>query len=431
MQHPVKVPRRRWMIGCMLGAGVLVNYIDRINLSVAAPQLQTEFGFTPTELGFLFSAYAWSYAIFQIPTGLFLDRFGVTLAGRVGAFLWAVSSALTALAGGMGGFFAARILLGIAEAPTFPANAKATGYWFPKSERALATSIFDAAAKFSNVIGVPIVAFVVVHWGWRAGFVMTAILSFIYFVAYLLLYRDPSKDRRLSQRELEYIRSGDAAPEGVADTGSLSLLGYLLKNRKVWGLTVGFAAYGYTFYLFLTWLPGYLVQTMHMDIIKSSLFTTIPWLFATLTDLIIGGWLVDHLIRRGYNENIVRKSVLIAGMLLGLAVFGATQTNDPVWAIVWITVALSGLAFAAPVGWSIPALIAPRGGAGTVGGIMNFVNNLMAIAAPIVTGYIVGLTHSFVAAFYIAGVVLLIGIFSFTFVLGRLDPIPSLKKISN
>lgn len=421
----VGIPRRRWLMGCLLGTGVLVNYIDRINLSVAAPQLKEAFGFTSVELGVLFSAYAWSYALFQIPTGLFLDKFGVTLAGRIGSFLWIIASLATGLATGMTGLFAARILLGIAEAPTFPANAKATGYWFPRTERALATSIFDAAAKFSNVIGVPLVAVIVVHFGWRAGFMMTAGLSFLYFLAYYLIYRDPSQDRKLDPKELAYIRDGDSVPEGAPDVDSASLLKYLLSNRKVWGLTIGFSAYGYTFYLFLTWLPGYLVETMHMDIIKSSFFTIIPWLFATATDLLIGGVLVDRLISKGYDENKVRKTVLVAGMLMGLAVFGATQTTDPYWAIVWITIALSGLAFAAPVGWSIPGLIAPKGGAGTIGGIMNFVNNLMAIAAPIVTGYIVGLTHSFTAAFYIAGVVLIIGIISFTVVLGRLDPIPS------
>ena len=202
------------------------------------------------------------------------------------------------------------------------------------------------------------------------------------------------------------------------------MLGYLLTKSKVWGLTIGFAAYGYTFYLFLTWLPGYLVQTMHMSIIKSAGFAAIPWAVATVTDLIVGGWLIDHLIAKGKNESMVRKSVLVIGMLFGLAVFGATQTTDPAWAIFWISIALGGLASAAPVGWSLPSLIAPKGGAGTVGGIMNFANNLMGAAAPIVTGMIVGATNSFANAFMVAGVILLVGIVSFVFVLGKIEPLP-------
>ena len=418
------IGRRRWGIGLLLGAGVLVNYFDRINLSVAGPELSREFALTATDLGWLFSGYAWTYAVLQIPTGVLLDRLGVRLVGRLATVMWAVASALTAIAPGFGAIFAARLLLGVAEAPTFPANAKATGLWFPRGERALATAIFDAAAKFSNVVGVPAVALAVAFYGWRWGFAITAVLSLVYAAIFFVRYNDPSADGKLTPAEHAYIKAGGATPEGASGAGGAGLLGYLLGRRKVWGLTIGFMAYGYSFYLFLTWLPGYLVQTMHMDILKSAGFAAIPWACATAADLVFGGWLIDHLIARGYDENAVRKSVLVGGMLTGLAVFGATLTTDPVWAIVWISIALSGLAAAAPVGWSLPSLIAPKGGTGTIGGIMNFGNNAMAIAAPIATGAIVTATGSFGGAFLAAGLILLIGIVSFVFVLGRLEPIP-------
>jgi MFS family permease len=419
-----RIPGRRWMIGVLLGCGVLINYFDRINLSVAAPQLQQDFHLSPEETGLLFSAFFWSYSLLQVPGGMVLDRFGVTRVGRWGAFLWAVASAITAASSGFGGIFAARVLLGIAEAPAFPASQKATGYWFPRNERARSTAIFDSAAKFSNVIGVPLVAFAIVNLGWRWGFGITALLSFAYFLAYWALYRDPSQDKRLSQVERDHIVAGGATPEGVPAGGNSAMLGYLLRNRKVWGLTVGFSAYGYSFYLFLTWLPGYLVQTLHMSILKSAGYATIPWIFASLSDLLVGGFLVDYLIARGYDETRVRKAVLVGGMLLGLTVFGAVTTTNPVWAITWITVALTGLSAAAPVGSSIVSLIAPRGGTGTIGGIVNFCNNLMGVAAPVITGFIVGLTHSFAGAFLVAGIVLVVGIFAYVVVLGRIEPIP-------
>ena len=424
-QAGAAIPHRRWWIGILLGSGVLVNYFDRTNLSVSAPLLQQDFGLDAAQLGWLFSAFFWSYAIAQIPTGLILDRFGVSPIGRIGAALWSIGTALTALAGGFGGLIAARALLGIAEGPAFPGNAKATGYWFPRNERALATSIFDAAAKFSNVIGAPLMAVTVTYFGWRGAFWATAVLSLLYFVAFYVFYRDPSADSHLSAREHEYIRAGGAAPEGVSASGSTAMLGYLLRNRKVWGLTIGFAAYGYSFYLFLTWLPGYLVREQHLSLIGSASFTTIPWIVATITDLVIGGWMVDHLISRGYDETRVRKSVLVLGMLAGLAVFGAGFTTSTGWAILWISIALGGLAAAAPVGWSIPSLIAPQGAAGTIGGIMNFFNNAMGIAAPIVTGYIVGATSSFSDAFLVAGGVLLLGILSYVFLLGDITTLPS------
>ncbi|MBV8621010.1 MAG: MFS transporter, partial [Curvibacter sp.] len=297
-------------------------------------------------------------------------------------------------------------------------------YWFPRHERALSTALFDAAAKFSNVIGVPLVALAVVHLGWRWGFGLVAALSFAYCLAFFLIYRDPSQHPGLSPEERHYITSQGATPEGQQSANPAGMLGYLLKSRKIWGLSIGFAAYGYCFYLFLTWLPGYLVQTMHMSILKSAGFAAIPWMFATLSDLLVGGWLIDHLIARGHDETRVRKGVLLAGMCAGLAVFGATTTTDPVTAIVWISIALSGLAAAAPVGWSLPSLVAPKGGVGTVGGIMNFANNMMGAIAPIVTGYIVGSTQSFSNAFMVAGVMLLIGMASFIFLLGRIEPLP-------
>jgi ACS family D-galactonate transporter-like MFS transporter len=270
---------------------------------------------------------------------------------------------------------------------------------------------------------VPVVALVSVTFGWRWGFGFTAALSFLYFLAFLIFYRDPNEDAKLSQSERDYIHAGGATAEGQSGSGAGRMLGYLLANRKVWGLTIGFAAYGYTFYLFLTWLPGYLVQTMHMSILTSAGFSTIPWMFATIADLVVGGWVIDHLVAKGMNESSVRKTVLICGMLVGLAVFGATQTTNPVWAILWISLALSGLSAAAPVGWSIPSLIAPKGGTGTIGGIMNFANNMMGVVAPAVTGFVVGETQSFGNAFLIAGAVLAIGILSYVFILGKIEPI--------
>lgn len=146
-----------------------------------------------------------------------------------------------------------------------------------------------------------------VQFGWRWGFIITGSLSFLYFLAFLIVYRDPSRHPRLSPAELEYIRAGGATREGRAQSGEVDMLGYVLRNRKVWGLTIGFAAYGYSFYLFLTWLPNYLVQSMHMSNLESAGFTAIPWVCATITDLIVGGWLIDHLIARGYDETPVRK----------------------------------------------------------------------------------------------------------------------------
>jgi len=416
--------RLRWRIGGLLGVGVLINYFDRISLSVAAPELQQTFGLTATDLGILFSAFFWSYAVLQIPAGLLLDRFGVTRVGRWSSFLWVLASTLTACAGGFTGILLARLVLGVAESPSFPANAKATGYWFPRKERALSTAIFDTAAKFSNVIGVPLIALAVVRGGWRWGFGLSAVLSLLYFLGFWWIYRDPSQHPHLTPGEREYLTAHGAAPEGPTSSSPVLMLGYLLTTRKVWGLSLGFATYGYCFYLFLTWLPGYLVHTLHQGMLQSAGWAAIPWACASVADLLVGGWLIDYLVARGYDDTRVRKTVLIGGMCGGLTVFGAMTSTNAVTATVWISIALSCLSAAAPVGWSLPSLIAPRGGTGTVGAIMNFANNMMGVAAPIVTGYIVGKTQSFDGAFLVAGVALLAGIASFVFLLGPIEPVP-------
>jgi len=419
-----RVPNLRWGIALLLGFGVLVNYIDRVSLSVAGPSLQSELHIGPAEFGLLSSAFFWIYALLQIPVGIILDRFGVVVIVRVGALLWGIAALLTAVSNSFAHIFLARSFLGVAEAPAFPANAKATGYWFPKSERGLATALFDAAAKFSNVIGVPLVAWLIISFGWRYAFVATAILSFIYFLLFYAFYRNPSADPRLSQAERDYIVEGGAQPEGVAAVNEGAALGYLLRNRKVWGLTLGFAAYGYLFGLYITWLPSYLVATFHQNILRSAYYAAIAWGVATITDLLVGGWLVDYLIARGVDPTRVRLSILIGGMLLGIAVVGAATTTDINVAIVWISISLGGVAASAPVGWSIPALLAPKGSVGTLGGIMNFFNNLANFAAPIATGFIFAATHSFALALTTAGAVLVIGIFCYAVLLGKIEQIP-------
>jgi sugar phosphate permease len=420
-----RVTNLRWGIALILGFGVLVNYFDRVNLTVAGPSLQSEFGIDDKGFGWLLGAFGWTYAVLQIPVGLFLDRYGVVLLGRITTLLWSIASGVTALATGFGTLFASRLLLGVAETPTFPINAKATGYWFPTKERGLATAIFDSAAKLASGIAIPIVAVIIHTWGWRMAFIVTAAVSFVFFLLFYAFYRNPSEDKRLTHAERTYIREGGAQPEGLTTAGNVgAALGYLLRQRKVWGLTIGFAAYGYSFYLLLTWLPSYLVKTYHMDIIKSGAYAMVPWIVAAIADLLVGGWLVDYLIKRGHEPTRVRKSVIVVGMLMGLTIIGAVTTTNPNVAVFWITVALTGLACSAPIGWSIPALIAPKGSVGSIGGIMNFFNNVMSVVAPTVTGYIVADTKSFANAFIAAAVILLIGIASYVWVLGKIEPIP-------
>jgi len=417
------IPHRRWLIAFLLAFGVLVNYFDRVNLSVAKQALERDFGITNITFGYLLSAYNWTYAALQIPMGVLLDRFGVQAVGRISAILWSVACFAGAYAPGVKAFFGSRLLLGIGEAPTFPSNAKAIGMWFPRQERSLATAIFDSAAKFSTAIGTPLIGILLIHYGWRFSFSMTGVASFLFFLAFYYLYRNPSDDKKLSEQERQYLKDNEALADKKSKNSGAGLL-YLLKRRKVLGLAVGFAAYNYCFYLLLTWLPSYFTGALHLDLQASVLYTSIPWLFATAMDLVVGGWLVDKLISRGFNDSLVRQTILIGGMVMGLGLLGTIFTRTPIIAVMWISISIGGLAASAPIAWSAPSLLAPHDSVAKVGSIMNFANQIAAIAAPIVTGYLIGFRNDYSRAFIAAAFAILAGIAGYAFLLGKFERIP-------
>ena len=417
-----RVPRRRWGIAWLLGFGVLVNYFDRVNLSVSHAALYTAFGISNITFGYLSGAYNWTYAMCQLPVGVLLDRFGVRRVGRISTLVWSVASFAAAITPSIPGFFAARLVLGVGEAPTFPANAKAIGLWFPSRERSFATGIFDAAAKFASALGIPVLGVLLLKFGWRWSFAITGLVSLFYFALFSKIYRDPDDDPALSETERQYILDDPHLPTPHAAEPAKASLGYLLQQRKVLGLAIGFGSYNYVFYLLLTWLPSYLSAALHIDLLHSFLYTSVPWLFATVADL-VAGLGCDALIQRGWDASRVRKTFLICGMTFGLGILGAAHAHTASQALLWITVSISGLSAAAPVGWSIPSVIAPRGSVGTVGGIVNLSNQVSGIAAPIITGYVVAATKSYAWAFAISAIYLLVGICSYIFLLGRIEQV--------
>lgn len=418
------IPKRRWAIACLLGLGVLISYFDRVNLSVSKDALTAAFGISAVTFGFLSSAYNWTYAALQLPSGLLLDKFGVRRVGCVSTVIWAIASFGASISTGVRSFLYARLLLGVGEAPTFPGYSKAVGYWFPTQERSLATAIFDAMAKLSSAIGVPLIGIVLLHFGWRWSFASTGFVSLIFFALFYAYYRNPSEDAHLSAAEREFIAKGGAQPEDRVRAAKGAPLWYLLRQKRVCGLALGFFGYNYTFYLLLTWLPSYFLAVHHVDLFRSVLYTSVPWIFATLTDLIIGGWLVDFLIQHGWNAVRIRQVVLIGGTALGLGILGAATTESAAAALFWISLSIGGLSAASPVGWSIPSLIAPKESVGTVGGILNFSNQIAGIAAPIVTGYVVQFTHRYSLAFVAATLTLLLSIAAYIFLLGNMAPVP-------
>ncbi|HSZ18080.1 MAG TPA: MFS transporter [Terracidiphilus sp.] len=422
LQRAAKLPRRSWQIAGLLGLGVLVNYFDRVNLSVSHESLIAAFGISNIAFGYLSSAYNWTYALCQLPVGVLLDKFGVRRVGRISTFIWSVASFCASVAPGIPSLFAARFLLGVGEAPTFPANAKAIGLWFPAHKRGFATAIFDSAAKFSSVLGVPILGIILLKIGWRWSFALTGLISLLYFLLFWKVYRDPDDDVTLSADDRQKIGATPETSDSlIAPNHEPESLGYLLGQRKALGLAIGFGSYNYVFYLLLAWLPSYLTLALHIDAYHSFLYTSLPWLVATFCDLAVGGWLVDALIRHGYDASRVRQFVLIGGTMFGLGILGAAKAHTATQALFWISISIGGLSAAAPVGWSVPGLIASKNNVGRVGGIMNFSNQVSGIAASTITGYLFA-AHQIAWVFGIAGIYLGVGIAAYIFLLGRIEP---------
>jgi MFS transporter, ACS family, D-galactonate transporter len=412
----------RWSICILLAFGTLVSYFDRINLAVGTSSISKEFGVTMVEMGFAAAAFNYLYTFLQIPMGGILDRFGVTKILRFSTIIWAISTLLSGFVTSLSTLTGLRIILGASESHGMLATSKAIGYWFPKNERVFATSINISMTKFSSVIGLPFMAFIITMWGWRACFIVTGILSVLYSLLFWIYYRDPNSHTKIKKKELDYILQGGAQAEGLAEGSFKENLLYLLKQRTIWGLTLGYACYGYVFWLFLTWLPTYMVQELHMSILKSGLYTSIPYIGATITNIGIS-WFVDYLVRKGKNATIVQKTVLITSMILGLTIVFATQTTNPAWAVFWITFSMSSLSPSVPSLWAITSIIAPKGMVGTAVGILNCGTNIMSILAPIATAYIVQMTGSFSGGFLTAACVLVGGILSYIFLLGKIEPI--------
>ncbi|MFC9233802.1 MFS transporter [Streptomyces decoyicus] len=397
----------RWAMGGLLAGGILVNFLDRTAISVASSSIADDFGLDLQQLGVVLSAFTWSYCLVQLPAGLLVDLLGVSRLTRIASALWAVAGLLTAVAGGVGPIIAARLLLGVAEGPSMVGASKATAAWFPLSERGMATAMFDGATKLANMVAFPVLAFVMSEWGWRAGFLFTSVISVLFTAVWWWGYRDPSTARSLRPAEREFILDGGARD---IDRGGARQFRSALRSGRIWLLSCGFACYGYTINIVLTWMPEFLQREFHVRLLQSGIYSMIPWAVATVAELVVGGWLVDRLVRRGRNAWTVRKTVLTCGLALGATIGAAGSAGSPGVAVVWMSLSLAGLAIAAPVAWGLPGLLAPPGTVGAVSGLMNFLNTAATAGGVLLTGWLAQATGSFHAPFLFAVAVLAVGV---------------------
>ena len=401
--------RRGWV--CLfLFTLTSINYADRVALSVAAKPISTEFGLSPVEMGYLLSSFLWFYVLCLIPVGLLVDRYGGKVVNGLGIGLWSAATVLTGFAPNWLFMLGTRMVMGIGESTSWPASNRIIREWFPASERGLANAIFGAGAAFGPAAGAVAISWIVATWGWRNGFIAAGSIGFIWLALWYFVFDKPERVGWLKPTERDRIlgeRDGESMAHLVEQPASS--LWYLLSLRSVWGLflTQGCEVYGG--YMLLTWLPSYLQQAKGLSVMNAGMLTAVP--FGAASILAIGlGKLSDHVLTKEAVHAGARRSA-VAAMLVGAASFLFVPMLEQLWIIIVLLAFIRALGSAgSALNFALVTdLVRNRSDIGKVTSITVIGGNSFGLAAPIVTGYVVGLTGSFDGAFFVAGILPLIG----------------------
>lgn len=414
-----KRTRIRFVILALLAIGTAINYLDRSVLGIAAPGLSQELGFTAVTMGLVFSAFSWTYTLAQIPGGIFLDRFGAKLTYFLSVTIWSVFIMLHGCSTGLASLLGFRFGLGVSEAPCFPANSRIVAHWFPQQERARATSIYTVGEYVGLAFLSPVLFAIMGNYGWRALFVAVGVVGVLFGIVWWFSYREPHESRRVNQAEMDYIREGgglDSSAQVHGEPFNWANFRRLLRYRQIWGAGIGQFAGNVTLVFFLTWFPTYLVTERHMGWLKIGFFAVMPFLAAAI-GVLAGGWLSDRLLVKTGSANIARKAPIIAGLLLASTIISANWVDSDQAVIAVMSLAFFGQGMVG-LGWTVISDVAPKHLMGLSGGIFNFCTNLAGIITPLVVGYIVAATGSFVWALGFIGAMALVGVFSYVFILG-------------
>jgi ACS family glucarate transporter-like MFS transporter len=403
--------QKRHLVYVGLFVLMFINYLDRMNLSVAAKSIAENYHLSPIDMGYIFSAFLWTYLVCLIPMGLLADRFGGRAITYSTLGLWSLAGIWTGLSTTYSSLFASRLVLGIGESASYPAGGKIIREWAPEGERGLAAAFLNCGAHAGLCVGSVLVGTLIVQFGWRESFYITGALGVVLAIGWFALYRRPEQASWLSKAERDFIVNarGETAPRSASEMTQFGALRGLLKSPSMWALALTQGCAGYTLYLFMTWLPSYLAATRNMDVLKTGLFSAIPYGVAAILGLGLG-WFSDKMLKRSNSSNNERRK-LIAVLLLLSSVILATPFVESIWLIVaLISVSLACVATAMAMNIALTADLMIDGRySGVATSLLIMGGNLFGTAAPIVTGYVVAATGGYSGAFMIAGVLLLGG----------------------
>ncbi|AXF24572.1 MFS transporter [Burkholderia pyrrocinia] len=420
--------RKRLLILALLFITVVINYLDRSNLSIAAPELFRELNIDPVRAGLVFSAFGWTYALMQIPGGWLVDKVSPRVLYAGALALWSAATLLLGFAGSFVGLIVLRLAVGALEAPAYPINNRVVTTWFPTRERASAIGGYTSGQFVGLAFLTPVLAWLQVHLGWHMVFVATGLAGIAWAAIWYAVYREPRAFRGVNAAEIALIRDGGGlvdledrvAARSERTPSTWRDLGVVLGQRKLWGIYLGQFALNSTLWFFLTWFPTYLVKYRGMDFIKSGFLASLPFL-AAFVGVLCSGVLSDWLMRRGASQGFARKLPIISGLLISTCIIGANYVTSTGWVIAFMTIAFFGNGFAS-ITWSLVSGLAPARLIGLTGGVFNLIGNLSAIATPIVIGLLVNGADFSRAITYIAAMAL-VGSLSYGLLVGKVERI--------
>ncbi|MFC7395561.1 MFS transporter [Scopulibacillus cellulosilyticus] len=402
----------------LIFSGTLINAIDRGSFSTANTFIAKDLHLSLGTMGLILSSFGWTYLIFNLPAGYLCDRFGSKKVYGIAAFLWSIASALSGLARGAGMLFFSRLLVGAGESANFPAATKVVAENFEKEKRGTATGIYLAGLRLGYALTPGLMLGLMVWLGtkenpdWRIAFIITGLCSLLWVILWFLTFREKRKDaEEKSQKQ--------------SMNGSIVL--ELLKLRNTWAIIAIKFFQDYVYYLYLTWLPGYLIAARHMDLGSVAFYATLPWIAGMLAQPLVG-ILSDYLIGKGYEVNKVKKTILVIAQLIAVSVIGAAFVESAVVAAWLLVIAMTAESASTAILWSLPQDLAPKGTAGSLGGIMNTAGALASIVSPALTGFIAQY-FGFKAALVLCGGTMVLAVLSVLFLLTKIRTM-SLKNNS-
>ncbi len=403
--------RRGWIYVLTL-ALVTINYMDRAALGVVAQSVRGEFGLSPVQMGYLFSSFLWSYVIFLLPIGVMLDRSTARNINSIGIALWSLAMAATAGVWSFGSMLVTRLVMGAGEATSIPSCGRIVREWMPAQERGIANVFWSAGSFLGPALGAVVVAAITSGWGWRAAFIVLAAFGILWLICNLVWFDRPEKVRWLSDAERKKILAERSAgsPDEVGVQGSPAVLLDLLKSPSQWGAMIAQATGIYALYLLLFWLPSYLQDTKHLTIMKTGLYTAIPWAVAVPLSIVIG-LISDRMLSRATLLAGGRRAIVMFCMVLAAALALVPFTDNTILILALFALSLTGINAAISLNVSLVTdLVHSARDVGKAISLTILSGNLCGLLAPIVTGYVVAGLHSYDWALWIAGILLVIGI---------------------